>query len=714
MIAGWGLARSFRFSTVFPEKMGKMNKLLACSVLLLAGSAAYTQDLESEKNRIIEERVDFLIDANEGGDADFTTLFEQLEFYYDHPINLNQTSERELSDLGLLSELQIYQMLKHIETHGSLVAFEELQSIESLDMETIRLIQPFTTVKAGLDQSVAGIRQMLKEGSSQLFIRYSRILEEQKGYSPISEAELLENPNARYLGDPARIYTRYRFAYSNKLSFGLTAEKDPGEEFLTGSNPNGFDFYSGHLYYAGDGLLSQFALGDYQAQFGQGLTFWSGLAFGRTPDLFSLKRNEVRLRPYTSVQENLFLRGGGATIQLNDFKLTLFYSSDSVDANLGGLDTVTNEVIITSLTQSGYHRTPSEIADKNHVLNRYMGGNIRYERSNFSIGVTAVNHRIEGLFQPNDHIYNRFSILDNNNTNLGVDYSYIYRNLNFFGEISKSIDGGLAATNGLLVVLDPRLSIGVQQRYFAYDFRPIQSNAVGENTLNTNEEGLFFSIKSRFSRAFTLSAYADQYAFSWLRYQTDAPSKGQNYMGQLTYKPDKKLQLYFRYRDRRRGRNTNEETNIDKITLENRVNYRLHFSYQITSGIKLSSRVEWSEYELGAEKESGFVMYQDLHFKELSSPLSFSLRYALFDTESYNSRIYAYENDVLYAFSIPPYYGRGSRFYLLTKYHLRRGLDLWFRYARTIYTDRTSIGSGKEEIPAPHRSEIKAQLRLKF
>ena len=48
--------------------------------------------------------------------------------------------------------------------------------------------------------------------------------------------------------------------------------------------------------------------------------------------------------------------------------------------------------------------------------------------------------------------------------------------------------------------------------------------------------------------------------------------------------------------------------------------------------------------------ETGYLIYQDVVYKPKSSPFSFSFRYGLFDTDSYNSRIYAYENDILYVF----------------------------------------------------------------
>ncbi|MGB1032468.1 MAG: hypothetical protein ACPGWM_07625, partial [Flavobacteriales bacterium] len=87
---------------------------------------------------------------------------------------------------------------------------------------------------------------------------------------------------------------------------------------------------------------------------------------------------------------------------------------------------------------------------------------------------------------------------------------------------------------------------------------------------------------------------------------------------------------------------------------------------------------------------------------------------ALFETDSYNARLYAYENDVLYAFSIPAYFSKGVRYYAVAKYKIKRGVDLWLRYARWYYTDRSTTGSALDEIAAPHKSEIKVQLRLRF
>jgi len=675
----------------------------------------HAQELETAKKEIIEQRVDFLLEINEGGEADFTTLFEQLEYFFEHPVNLNQTETQELTQLGLLNDFQIHNLLKHIEENGKLIRFEELQTVAGFDLEVIRMIEPFTGVNRSINQSTWSLENLKREGKATFFLRYSRILEEQEGFSFIDASELEENPNARYLGSPDKLYSRFRYTYLNKISLGYTAEKDAGEEFFKGSQPDGFDFYSAHLFIRNAGRIKQLALGDFQAQFGQGLTFWSGLAFGRTPSVFSLKRNAPKLRPYTSVQEDLFLRGGGATMEYGKMELTLFYSSQKVDANISSIDTLEQETIISSLPENGFHRTPNELNKKNAVRTEYLGGNLSYQNRNFQIGFTAVNNTIKADFQPRIRLSNQFSRLDNNNSNFGMDFNYLFKNLNLFGEVSKSVSGGYGHTVGALIALAPNLSVGLQQRNFQKDFKPIQSNAISESTNNTNERGTFIGIESRLSPSLSLSAYADRFVFPWLQFRADSPSEGQRLFAQINYQPNKQLQLYFRYRQRKKGRNiASQDATINNVGAEINDNFRLHFAYQITESIKISNRIEYTTYRLDEAYESGILIYQDLKFKKLSSPLSLSLRYTLFDTESFNSRIYAYESDVLYAFSIPAFSGRGSRYYLNAKYHFNRNIDIYLRFAQTSFTDRNFVGNGKDEIDGNNRSEIKAQLRIKF
>ena len=108
------------------------------------------------------------------------------------------------------------------------------------------------------------------------------------------------------------------------------------------------------------------------------------------------------------------------------------------------------------------------------------------------------------------------------------------------------------------------------------------------------------------------------------------------------------------------------------------------------------------------------MIYQDVTYKALSFPVSFSARLAYFDTETYNARIYAYESDVLYGYSFPAYYNRGMKAYIVLRYNIHRNISTWFRVSNLFWSDREEIGSGLERIDGKSRTDIKVQLRFKF
>ncbi len=108
------------------------------------------------------------------------------------------------------------------------------------------------------------------------------------------------------------------------------------------------------------------------------------------------------------------------------------------------------------------------------------------------------------------------------------------------------------------------------------------------------------------------------------------------------------------------------------------------------------------------------MIFQDIQYSPRSFPLNLSARIAWFNTESYNSRIYAYENDLLYTFSVPAFFGKGLRNYLNLKYKISEKTEIWFKMANTWQSGAESISSGYNEITGPHKTEVKFQLRLKM
>jgi hypothetical protein len=694
----------------------------AAALLLLSRPAAAqlpNDTIPPVREQVISEeefhqRIESLLEESEE-ELDYSELLEDLEFLSRNPINLNAASADELRRLFFLNDIQINHLLNHISMFGNLISLYELQSVEGFDLETILAIQPYVTVSEDIRRRHFSLQDMQREGSSQYFLRYQRLFEEQRGFSPVDPEDLEANPNARYLGSPYRLYTRYRFTYYHNVSIGITAEKDPGEEFFRGSQPQGFDFYSGHVHLRDFGTLRALSLGDYQVQFGQGLTLWSGLAFGKSSDAVGVKKNGLGLRQYTSVDENNFMRGAGATVGFGNLEFTAFFSSKGRDANVLLTDTIEQEaLVITSLQQTGMHRTPRELEGKNAVRETIYGGNLAYRQRNFSVGLTAYRMELGAEFERRLSFYNQFDFSDQRNSNIGLDYNYIVRNLNFFGEAAMSENGGYAILNGLMMSLDPRLSLAMVHRRFSRNYQSLHAVAFSENTRVVNENGFYIGLNAQLSREWRITAYADHFSFPWMKFRTYMPSRGYDYLVQVNYRPARTVEMYARYRVKNKPLNTRDPGIIRDLEDVRRENYRFHFAYTISPSFSLRNRVELVNFQFGERRERGYMVYQDIIYRHFSSPLALTFRYALFDTDGFDSRIYAYENDVLYAFSFPFYSDKGSRVYLLARYRLNRNIDLYARLAQTFYHNRDQIGSGLDLIEGNTRTEIKAQLRIRF
>jgi hypothetical protein len=699
-----------------------------------------TDKIEQDINNFIESIVE---DQAEDSEVDNDTYAERLYDYIDDPINLNKAGRTELNALGFLSQAQIEGILDYRDKYGKFLVGYELQAVPELDLETCRRLAPF--VKAGdlMDFNVP-LPKLLFGGTHEVFFRYRRILETQRGYLKL---DTLADGKAvpAYLGSPDGLYARYRYKYGNKVSYGITAEKDPGEQFFAGNNPQGFDFYSAHFYMRDIGPIKYLALGDYELRLGQGLVAWSGMAGRKSVFIMNVPRNGPTLRPYTSVNEALFFRGAAATLSLNKFELTGFASWRKRDANLvdstdignviSTIDVGEGEVVdadaidyddlgtSTALLTSGLHRTESEIKDKNTNDMYNAGGSFGYKSRRFTLCANLLYTHLSSPLNPSDLPYNIYRFSGGDAINASIDYKFLWRNINFFGETAMSDNGGLATVNGALITLDKKVFMSIAHRHYTAQYRPTPYTAAfGENSQPINENGLFMGILIKPVKGWEITAYADLYRSNWLRFKTDGLGYGHDYLAQVSWKPVREMEMYLRYRYESKKQNAaNNTAPTDYLDDNERSGLRFQIDYKLTKAVRLRSRVEWSWYDAtsddelpGNEDEKGFMVMQDLILKPLSSPFSMAARFALFDTDSYNSRIYAYENDVLYQFSIPPFYYKGSRAYVMVRYRVMRGVDVWLRYAQTFWANQNPIGSGNDLIEDNKRTELKAMLRIAF
>lgn len=683
-------------------------------VSLIVSFLSYSQ--ESEKEQVIQQRIEFISEQLESENLDLTDVVAQLNYYYDHPLNLNTASPDELRQLNLLNDVQINDLILHRELYGKLISLYELQSLTYWDMETIRLVQPFIKVDDKLDQLHANFKEMFKNGKFEAYFRYQRILEDKAGYEDVADS-VLNNSNSYYHGNQDHYYTRFRYSYRTNLSIGFTADKDPGEEFFEGSQKNGFDFYSAHAFYKGGKYLKAIAIGDYQIQIGQGLNLWSGYAFGKTADVMNIKKSAIPLKPYTSVNESLFLRGAAVELGYGRFSLTTFGSYKAVDGAIVADTIAEAETLVSSINISGLHRTNSEIERKHTLQESIFGTNLRYEKRAFTAGVAAVYQGYDKPYIKDTVPYNQYDFRGSSTMNLSADYSWVRRNFNFFGEVSYAgYSGGVALLQGLLISLDKRVSLALLYRNYGRSYHSFYNAGLAEGSKTQNEEGLYSGLRVNLTKKITVNTYADLFRFPWLKYQVDAPSSGHEFLIQPSYKPSRSLEIYVRFREQLKSKNSRVSdgtiTNLEEVLQRN---YRFNLSYKVNDDVRIKSRIEYVTVDRqSVGKQDGMIFTQDIIYSPKSNPLDITLRYALFDTDSYDTRIYTYENNALYTFSIPAYYYKGSRAYILLRFNFFRKADFWVRFGRSIFADRDSISSGSEQITGNTKTDLTVQLRIKL
>lgn len=695
--------------------------LLPVALTLLLFSSLRAQEPVKTEQGIppqLEDQIEQLSGSTDT-EADYSDLVEELLQYIKNPVNINTASEQELHQLQL-NDLQVINLSNYIQKFGELTSLYELNLIEGFDSTLVAGLSPFITFKLSPFARNPSLKNLATYGKKSIILRYQQVLEEQKGYKPIDDSSLATNPNARYLGGPEKLYLRLGYNFYNTIRFGATMEKDPGETLFPDSDTlkKGFDFYSLHFFYTGKKFVKSIAIGDYHVQFGQGLTLWSSMAFGKSPSGIPGRRMAPALKPNTGANENLFMRGVATTLSpLRNLDVTLFYSGKKADANSEAADSLSaEEFYITSLLETGYHRTPGELAGKDAIRQMHYGGNLQTRIRMFRFGASVLHTSLENNLQKDDAVYRKFEFSGKALTNVGFDYAVILRSLTLYGEFSGSGNGGKAMIAGASFNPDPRLALSAIYRNYSKDYQNLMSNAFGENSKNSNEKGFYIGMLAQLHRRLSLTAYADHFSFPWLKYRVDAPSRGSEYSARFTYTPSRRTEIQLQYRAQKKQLNPSEaDTYTTFPKVESRQNFRININVRPTSALVLKSRVETILYQMeGSGTRHGFLAYQEVAYRNPEKPWQLTGRYAIFDTDSYNERLYAYESDVLYAFSIPSYYYKGSRFYVLGRYSFGRNLDVWVRYSITHYSNRQVIGSGLDEIKGNNKSEIKLQLRCRF
>ncbi len=678
---------------------------------VILGRVLEAQELTPAQQKYIGQVIENITEQNENSE-DVSVVFDDLLDYLLRPLNLNTATAEELGELHVLSPFQIAALIDYRKNRGDLLTIYELSYIPGYRQEDIDMIEPFVVCSEPVRRRT-GIKAINSYTDQQVIIRYQRIIEQQGGYVPVPDSILAIEPDkTRYLGSPDKLYCRYKVDMGGSLRAGILMEKDAGEEFFRGSNPKGFDFYSGYIDYRNNpGLLRRFLLGDFHVQMGQGLLAWSSYSYGKSSFVSDICREKETLKASSSAEENRLFRGTAVTLGKGCFTLTTFASIHETDASFVS-DTTQDEIYVRTFTTTGYHATPSDLEKENSVKLSSMGGCLQYNNNRLRMDLNAISVRTDKPVMEPEELYKAYYFSGRNNSGISADYRYLGKRARFFGEAACT-GGAFSVINGMLLYLKPELNLGIIHRHYDMTYYAFWADAFGENSLVANEDGFYLGMEGDFSGN-NIRIYSDIFSFPWLRYRVNAPSAGYEVFGEWE-KTWGEADLYFRYKREQKPVNYEIEDNTYTELPLIREQYRLNNTVPTGSYFTFQNRVEISRAGFREDTfQLGFLIYQDIIIRSLPVPIDISMRIGYFNAEDYATRIYAYERDLLYIATSQMHYGKGWRYMLLLKWQPVEKVSFWFKIGQTLYPGADSVGSGLTAIEGNHRTEIKLQMMVKL
>ena len=91
--------------------------------------------------------------------------------------------------------------------------------------------------------------------------------------------------------------------------------------------------------------------------------------------------------------------------------------------------------------------------------------------------------------------------------------------------------------------------------------------------------------------------------------------------------------------------------------------------------------MEYVSCRMGDQLNFGSLTYTDVFWKIPKRSIQFIGRLMVFETTDYNSRIYAFENDLAFSNSIPSFYGRGVKMFLNMRYGIAKRCNFYLKYS---------------------------------
>jgi hypothetical protein len=667
-----------------------------------------TSIISSDTSNYNEINPEEILLENYFEDTEDSKLLDDLDYLKRNPHDINTVTQQELETIPFINSFVAKNIIKFRKSKGFLKSKRELLKIDGINESLYELIKNYLAVsRSWLDT--------LENNSEYFSLNDKRTFELIKNTNIRYRARIQQDLQTKegfldgsYPGSRAKIFNQINFKnLKYKLEGNVTIEKDAGETSLT-------DFSSGFIKLKNYKFIKEVIIGDYTLTFGQGLGMWGSTGYSKGSLAVDVVKKRNRINGYSSVNESQFLRGAVTRLNFRNIDFTLFYSYNYFDASI---DTTLNE--ISSFYFDGYHRTITEQNRQNSVGERLFGGRIYFNNNNIRFGTTYWTSKFSKIIGT-DSTKQLYTFTGDKANMLSFDYDVIYKNVNLYGEFARSQSGTVAVLSAVQFNFSKIAELVFLYRNYPQDFSAVHSFGFGENNGNTqNENGFYTGLTVYPFKNLTINTYYDQFKFPYRTYLNPETTQGNDFLVNINWKANINLLLNFRYKNQNKEESqiiTDEfGRNAEKIINRNQTNFRIGFNYKVSKKIVIRSRYDYVfiRYNLYGGNNKGSMFYTDLKFIPMQR-LSASTRFAFFQTDNYDSRIYEYEEDIRGIMANIALYGKGRRWYVLLKYSPFNFFEIYGKYAETYLDGVTSIGTGNDLIKGNINNRLNIGMEILF
>jgi hypothetical protein len=640
--------------------------LLCCSNLIYCQHRS-EHGLPERVMEIIEEM------AENGEVEDEETMSGIIEFFRNmlsDPMDINLAGREDLKKLIFLNDFHISAILNYRKEYGNLISINELYHIPGISRELADLIAPFLSVGTEGRKKKIIPALLLKEGRIQVLMRGKLLPEKREGFTPVTEEEFARHPDCRYLGPPGQLYAQVKYEFSDMLKLGITMEKDQGEK--------GIDYFSVSFALYPSGVVRRLVAGNFCARFGQGLVLWNSFPVNTYSQPSSVYKSEMGITPFNSTDESRAFSGAGITLMAGRVDISFMVSRRGYDARV-------TEDGFTSLLTTGLHNTTTTLSRRKNLEGSVLATNLSWCGNKFKISQTTLVYRYDLPYCGSDSLRKaREGCPGRWGGNAGISWYGVCGRTRLFGEVALDHGKSVAMIAGVTCIHGSKMESSLLLRnYQEYYWAPF-SGAVTAGSSPRDEKGIrvaFSALLGNYAKTTLSAEFLKDY---------------RKLTCTIDFKPEKGVShgLYI----------------VDRM---DKTSFRYNLGFRLSSSFTFAFR---GDLAISREEKSskGYQLYSELIYKPVSKIIDGSLRFAYYNIPDWDVRIYTYERDLLYSFSLPVNYGRGLKYYVNLHFPLFRSTDVWLKLSQNRYLDRNTIGEGKERIDGSAKSEIKIQVRFRF